>query len=65
MSPATDRFLGNDEGFRHGAANRTQLGVALQVRASLRAHATRAVTLWLAQLNEVFSGQLLDQTFQF
>jgi hypothetical protein len=25
----------------------------------------RRVTLWLSELNEVFSGQLLDQTFQF
>jgi hypothetical protein len=40
------------------------LTVALQVRPICGAPSA-AVTLWLAQLNEVFSGQLLDQTFQF
>ena len=58
------RFLSNDEGLRHGAAiELTYGGFASQSQFARRASA--AVTLWLAQLNEVFSRQLLDQTFQF
>src|SRR5262249_20267211 len=55
------RFLGNDEGLRHGEENRTQL---VRLCKSDQSAGTRGapVSLWLAELNEVFSGQLLDQT---
>ena len=57
------RLLGNDEGLRHGAGIELTYG-GFASQANLR-RASTAVTLWLAELNEVFSGQLLDQTFQF
>jgi hypothetical protein len=58
------RFLGNDEGLRHGAAIELTYGGFASQGPVCEAWSV-AVTLWLAQLNEIFPGQLLDQTFQF
>ena len=60
------RFLGNDEGLGHEGMQSNSVTVGLQVeRQFARCSQDAAVTLWLAQLNEIFSGQLFDQTFQF